>query len=691
MAFVPSIGMQGLYSLIAPFAGKLIPNVPYKCTAIRALADIIAQGGDPKAEFYDANGLSDADYAADIAAQVVIVTLQHAGLDMLQVPSTYISGFPNMGGVPYTQLLLGVDLGAVPDAMDLEFLKDKVKDVVLESIGVAPEAHLVAASPTTIVSDVDHAAAQAARQAIVGEVRTDRAKFLEAQAQSVVLAEKVQELEGYIIQISNGTQAPPPPPPPPATPPTASGNLLTNPDFENGMTGWNLWGGSAMTVQDMGVGASYAAQAGPGDEGFGQIVPATPGLTYETTAAIRVTVAGELFRVAMSFMDAGFNAIDYVTAETSSTAYSSKTLVGVAPSNAVYVQVYVWKNAGNGFGQIDNVSLVSYMVVDTGQTEDNPDGLIRVSNRPNTLLESALADDGQKGWLEDGVWGPSGLTRGVYTGPSGTQYEQKIGLAPTLDDNQAIRGRVVWGWPAVEGDGVSEIKTYPSIVVGKKPGFANPWVTPGGLSIVRPNGTSPTGQPGEYPSGPTPGTFFPVLLNNTLPDVMTTFDYTHNKVPMGRGQMTFDLWIQNTPIQQHGFNYAKEIVNEIMIVTGYHGSYGAHGFRNPNWYSHDVTIGGVLWHVYCSKTADGRLTVNNPWFAWKFIVFQPHDPDSLQQFTMAGRTFNLKDFIVHCKNKLDSANVPWVAASDYLVSGEFGLEVQDGAGDVTLAARFWKP
>lgn len=200
--FTPSVGVRGIYTLLAPFDTKLIPNVPYNCIAVRRLADIVAAGGDPKADYYTPNGLTDQNYADDVAANACIITLQADEAIVEYVPSSYIASFPELGGVPYTQLLLAMNIGAIPDSMDLSYVKGRLADVVLENLGVTTEVKTVAASFPTVLSDVEHAALVAARQLIVGTVTTDHAKFLEANTQLAAAQAKIAELEAFIISLN---------------------------------------------------------------------------------------------------------------------------------------------------------------------------------------------------------------------------------------------------------------------------------------------------------------------------------------------------------------------------------------------------------------------------------------------------------------------------------------------------------
>lgn len=200
--FIPTLGTRGLYTLLPPFDTALLEDIPYTCIAVRRLADIIAAGGDPKAEYYTPNALTDAQYAADIVAGVCIITLQAESIDVVYVPSSYISGFPEIGGIPYTQLLLAMDIGALPDSLDLTYVKGKLADVVLENLGVTTTVKTVVASLTTNVTDAEHATLETARQALIGTVTTDHARYLQASTDLAAAQAKITELENFIISLN---------------------------------------------------------------------------------------------------------------------------------------------------------------------------------------------------------------------------------------------------------------------------------------------------------------------------------------------------------------------------------------------------------------------------------------------------------------------------------------------------------
>lgn len=299
---------------------------------------------------------------------------------------------------------------------------------------------------------------------------------------------------------------------------------------------------------------------------------------------------------------------------------------------------------------------------------------ITLASHPNDLLQIGT---NPAYWVEDGVWGPGSLTRGTYTDINGSQYEQYTGISSTLGVNGEVAARFSWKWPT----GTTEVKSYPSLVYGKKPGWSNTWTTPGGFNVVLPDGTVSQ----VYPSGPTPNTMLP--LQYPLPNVYSSFNYSFNAAPTGHGHLTYDIWLQTTPTQSHGFDANKEITHEIMIPLDYWGGYGQYkadgGGRNPSWYIKDVTIDGHLFHLYAAQNADGTLTASFG-AGWKFIVFEPDQP-------IAPGTLNLTSFLNFITTMKDSAGTPWAAGNEWLSSVELGVEPVDGTGDLTIFNyRVWK-
>ncbi len=198
MSLTPPIGASGIFKLGGPFQNLLVAGVSYTCDAVRKMADIIKLGIDPHAQFYAPYGLARSVYENDLRNGECIVSLRSNGNHWVYVPTSYLLSYPNANGIPYTALVLAINIGAVPNYLDLSQVKQRITDVVRETIGVNSQVQQVAISPTKNLPQTDHNAIEAARVSNVTSTQTDRAKYLEMKAQRDAMVARLAQLESYI-------------------------------------------------------------------------------------------------------------------------------------------------------------------------------------------------------------------------------------------------------------------------------------------------------------------------------------------------------------------------------------------------------------------------------------------------------------------------------------------------------------
>lgn len=202
---IPDLGTSGVFSLTAPFNNALMANASYTCISIRQLEDIIAAGGDPYTQYYQpreqTSGDLQAQYNADLGNGVCIVSLQQSSGAVVYVPSSFVASYPSKGGVPYTNLMMAVDLGAMPNYVDLTFLKQQIANLVKDTVGLTSVLiQTVVVSPTTNISSSDHARAEAARLANITNTTTP-------EAQVIALTKQLQTLQGQYANLEAFVQA----------------------------------------------------------------------------------------------------------------------------------------------------------------------------------------------------------------------------------------------------------------------------------------------------------------------------------------------------------------------------------------------------------------------------------------------------------------------------------------------------
>lgn len=197
-AITPPVGTTGLYRLLEPFEGALVTGTTYTCMAVRSLSELINAGLDPYEEYYLPNEIERVVYEEHVLLDTSIVSLRSSALHWVFVPNAYIHSYPSQNGVKYTAVVLGISLGSIPDHMELAAVKLSIQDIVRDTIGVHSDVQVVVVSETVLLSEADHTAATAARQAAISSSLTDRARIVQMSAVNLALRNQVNVLESYI-------------------------------------------------------------------------------------------------------------------------------------------------------------------------------------------------------------------------------------------------------------------------------------------------------------------------------------------------------------------------------------------------------------------------------------------------------------------------------------------------------------
>ncbi|WP_309895944.1 GH12 family glycosyl hydrolase domain-containing protein [Archangium sp.] len=229
---------------------------------------------------------------------------------------------------------------------------------------------------------------------------------------------------------------------------------------------------------------------------------------------------------------------------------------------------------------------------------------------------------------ENDAW----LTAGSYAvqnnqwgrGPI-TDYSQCVGMGGVAADG-SVSARWTWRWPAEPG----EVKGYPAIVFGQKPG---------------------------YPV--TPNTNLPRQVNAIT---QLTSSWSTRSTYTGKGQLAFDLWLTRDANRYPSFPQTP-ITHEIMVALE---PYGGYAQDNPAWFVEELTLGGIRYRVY---KADDFPPGGSQ--RWRFLVFRMMTP-------MTQGTLEFKPLFDYLKSK------GFIRGDEYLTSLELGTEPVEGTGEVTV-------
>lgn len=182
MAFkTPPLHAKGFYTVASPF--QVVANTLYECMAIRAFPDLVDLGVDIFNTYYNPLGLTQQNFEDDQKAGANIITLIADSQPVIYIPDSYILSYPDMSNVAYSNIILSLDLGVVPDTLDLTFLQNQLSGVASDVVGVTPTVTVHVGMSTGAVTQEQADAMEAARQATITNRTSDRAKVIELQNQ----------------------------------------------------------------------------------------------------------------------------------------------------------------------------------------------------------------------------------------------------------------------------------------------------------------------------------------------------------------------------------------------------------------------------------------------------------------------------------------------------------------------------
>jgi len=185
-----------------------------------------------------------------------------------------------------------------------------------------------------------------------------------------------------------------------------------------------------------------------------------------------------------------------------------------------------------------------------------------------------------------------------------------------------------WTWDWSNTTNTNDIKAYPEIIFGRKPG------------------------------APTTSGALPKRVDSIA---VATVSYNVSSVHTGKGNTAFDIWLTNTP-NPSAFA-APPITHEIMIWLESYGNLSSSGTLLER-----VTVDGSEYDVFVADNfGSGGITSG-----WRYIAFERVTPQ------LGAASLNVAAFLTYLRAK----NL--ITGSEYLASIEFGNEVVNGVGETHL-------
>ena len=196
--YTPSLNAKGFYQLAAPYAALVSATQQYTCVGVITIQGAIAQGIDVLNTIYIASGDTEANYNSDLQNGVSLITISSGTGSLIQFPNSAMLSVPQITGVIYRNLVLGIALSALPDTMDTSVLQQEVSDLIYSKIGVRSTTFVTTIGAATILTTAQDAAVTAARAAVITNPSSTYYQNQLLITESAALLAKIAALEAYI-------------------------------------------------------------------------------------------------------------------------------------------------------------------------------------------------------------------------------------------------------------------------------------------------------------------------------------------------------------------------------------------------------------------------------------------------------------------------------------------------------------
>lgn len=199
---IPIIGSAGLFNTSLPFSNALIPNVEYRCQALRTISDYVANNEDAFKLIYEPMGVSIEDFEIEARENMLIACLQSNEGHWAYIPVKYIVNMPILTGEPYRTMAIVVQLPAVHVSLDLDVLSEELRQLATSYVGADAVTRLVETSQTVLVPNDVHQFNVAERDNNRTLRMTSEARVKMLQNQVDELNNTIRSLEDYILQLT---------------------------------------------------------------------------------------------------------------------------------------------------------------------------------------------------------------------------------------------------------------------------------------------------------------------------------------------------------------------------------------------------------------------------------------------------------------------------------------------------------
>lgn len=195
---LPQLKAVGTYEVKAPFSLK--DKTIYICDSIDGFTTLIERNVDIFETYYKPVGLTEENYRSDLDSGQSLITLISESADTLSFPSSYLVSFPSEKGIRYSHTFITIDIGALPDDINMTPTLTHLKTLVDNDLGLSCKVKVVGTPTIDIITYAQHASNEAARRGNI-HIQDNPYKVIEKlRADITAKEERLELLEKALIE-----------------------------------------------------------------------------------------------------------------------------------------------------------------------------------------------------------------------------------------------------------------------------------------------------------------------------------------------------------------------------------------------------------------------------------------------------------------------------------------------------------
>jgi len=195
---IPSINSKGVFELVEPYNTLIDSRAIYTVVGVDLIPLLSDMGMDIYRVVYEPLGMSRDDMLEDEYRKIPIVTLSTETGENVSVPSDAILDHPRLDGHIYSEKMMIVPLGTLPNELDVGVLCEDVRVFVHDRIGVTTKVNIIPTSNSIMLTNEEHDVYNGERIANIRNDKSFRIMFMERDETIEQLKKRVNILEKHI-------------------------------------------------------------------------------------------------------------------------------------------------------------------------------------------------------------------------------------------------------------------------------------------------------------------------------------------------------------------------------------------------------------------------------------------------------------------------------------------------------------